>query len=45
LGGVTISERARRLVEALHELSSNEARWMVAQAFLDEERAEAEKEA
>lgn len=39
LGGVTISERAKRLIEALHELSSNEAKWLVAQAFLDEASA------
>lgn len=35
---MTISERAKRLIEALHEIHGNEARWMVAQAFLDEER-------
>lgn len=40
-GCVQISDRAKRLIEALHEPSSNEDRWRVAQTFLDAEGAEA----
>lgn len=40
LGGVTISERAKRLNEAIFELWGQAARLMVIQAFLDEEREE-----
>ena len=40
-----VSDRAKRLIEALHELGTNEARWMVAQVFLEEEAAEAGKAA
>lgn len=35
-----ISERAKQLIEALHEPFSNEERWEIAQRFLDEERAD-----
>lgn len=35
------SPRARALIEALHEPTSNEERWALAQRFLDEERDEA----
>jgi hypothetical protein len=38
-----ISDRAKALVEALHEPFSNEKRWIIAQKFLDEEKAEATK--
>jgi hypothetical protein len=37
---VTPSPRARALVEALHDVSSNEKRWEIVQKALDEERAE-----
>ena len=35
------SQRARALVEALHEASSNEARWMIVDECLREERDDA----
>lgn len=34
------SDRARRLIEALHEPHSLEARWGIADRFLEEERDE-----
>lgn len=33
-----ISDRAKALIAALHEPFTNEARWEIAQRFLDEER-------
>ena len=35
---MTVSDRARRLIEALHEPFDLADRWEIAQAFLDEER-------
>lgn len=37
---MTPSPRARRLVEALHEPTSNEERWEIVETFLAEEREE-----
>jgi len=34
------TERARRLIEALHEPTSNEERWSIADRYLSEEREE-----
>ena len=37
---IRVSDRARRLIAALHEPFSNEDRWQIAQQFLDEEKDE-----
>jgi len=37
---IYVSDRAKRLIEALHEPFTNEQRWDIAQEFLDEQEQE-----